>query len=77
MGAKDLIQSGIQGFVLNDHPSSESIAERLAFLLKKENRLAIGREARKTALYHRWEKKGRAVAEIYRSLSADKKRSAQ
>ena len=74
VGAKDLVQSGIQGFVLKDHPSPIDIAEQLAVLFKKETRLAMGREAKRAASDHRWEKKGRLVADIYRSLSEDKQK---
>ncbi|MBN2124045.1 MAG: glycosyltransferase family 4 protein, partial [Deltaproteobacteria bacterium] len=69
VGAKDLIRSGTQGFVLGDRPSPMDIADRLAILLKRENRLSMGREARRTASEHGWEKKGRLLAEMYRSLS--------
>lgn len=69
VGAKDLIRSGMEGFVLGEEASPADVAGRLSFLLQRENRLTMGDHARRTALDHRWEKKGRLVADIYRSLS--------
>ncbi len=69
VGARDLVRTGVQGFVLKDHPSAADIAEPLAFLMKRENRLAMGMAARRTASDHGWEKQGRLLAETYRTLS--------
>jgi glycogen synthase len=68
VGAKDLIRSGVEGFVLGDRPSPADIAERLAFLFKRENRIAMGSQARRTASEHGWEKTGRLYAEVFRNL---------
>jgi UDP-glucose:(heptosyl)LPS alpha-1,3-glucosyltransferase len=76
VGAGDLVQSGIQGFVLRDQPSPMEVAEKVTFLLNRENRLAMGEHARRTALKHTWQETGKVVAEIYRSLSGDRRKRA-
>ncbi|MFH1480451.1 MAG: glycosyltransferase family 4 protein [Pseudomonadota bacterium] len=73
VGAKDLVRSGVHGFVLKDDPSPSDIAEKIAFFLNRENRLSMGENAKKTAFDHTWDKKGFLMAEIYRSLFNNKK----
>lgn len=68
VGARDLVQSGNQGFVLRDQPSPAEVAEKILYLLKRENRLSMGERAKRMASEHTWEKKGRVVGDIYRSL---------
>ena len=70
VGAKDLIDSGVQGFVLADDPSTFDFSERLAFLMKKENCMKMGENAREIALRHTWDKTADQVADLYRQLTS-------
>jgi UDP-glucose:(heptosyl)LPS alpha-1,3-glucosyltransferase len=65
VGAKDLIESGKQGFVLSDDPSVSDVSEKLSFLLKKENRMRMGESAREVARRQTWENRADQVAELY------------
>lgn len=65
VGARDLIESGNQGFVLSDDPSVSDVSEKLSFLLKKENRLRMGESAREVARHQTWESRADQVAELY------------
>ncbi len=65
VGARDLIESGKQGFVLSDDPSVSEVSEKLSFLLKKENRLRMGESARDVARRQTWESRADQVAELY------------
>jgi UDP-glucose:(heptosyl)LPS alpha-1,3-glucosyltransferase len=69
VGARDLVDSGIHGFVLEQDPAPLVIAEKLAFLMRKETREKMGIDARKRALQHTWESKSTQIARLYRSLS--------
>ena len=65
VGARDLIESGNQAFVLPDDPSVSDVSEKLSFLLKKENRLRMGESAREVARCQTWESRVDQVAELY------------
>ena len=68
VGARDLIDSGVQGFVLPEEPSILDISEKLAFLVEKENRIKMGESAREVALRHAWDKTVDQVADVYQQL---------
>ncbi|MEE8300652.1 MAG: glycosyltransferase family 4 protein [Desulfatiglandales bacterium] len=68
VGARDLIDSGVQGFVLPEEPSISDISEKLAFLVEKENRIKMGESAREVALCHTWDKTVDQVADVYQQL---------
>ncbi len=69
VGARDLIESGNQGFVLPDNPSVSDMSEKLSFLLKKENRVRMGKSAREVACRQSWESRADQVAELYDQFS--------
>ena len=69
VGARDLIESGNQGFVLSDDPSVSDVSEKLSFLLKKENRVRMGESARAVARRQTWESRADQVAELYNQLA--------
>lgn len=73
VGARDLVHSGVHGFILGDDPSPFELEEKMALLMERENRLRMGENARKTAQMNTWDKKGATVAEIYRSLASEKR----
>jgi UDP-glucose:(heptosyl)LPS alpha-1,3-glucosyltransferase len=70
VGAKDLINSGVQGFVLSEEPSPLELSEKLAFLIEKENRMKMGEEARRVALGRTWDKTANQIAELYQELTS-------
>jgi UDP-glucose:(heptosyl)LPS alpha-1,3-glucosyltransferase len=65
VGAKDLIESGVQGFVLAEEPSIADMSEKLRFLMDRENRKKMGESARKVALRHTWDKTAALMADLY------------
>jgi UDP-glucose:(heptosyl)LPS alpha-1,3-glucosyltransferase len=48
-GAAELLQDGVNGCVLGDTPSAETLADALQHLLSRERRQAMGGAARRTA----------------------------
>lgn len=69
VGARDLIESGTHGFVLPEDPSVSDVSEKLSFLLKKENRLRMGENAREVARHQTWESRVDQVAELYEQFA--------
>jgi UDP-glucose:(heptosyl)LPS alpha-1,3-glucosyltransferase len=72
IGAKDLIESGVQGFVLPDDPSPSDVSEKLAVLMEKEKRLKMGENAQEVALQYSWNKTADQVEELYKLLARGK-----
>jgi len=72
VGARDLVNSGVQGFVLSEDPSPGDVAEKLAVLMDKENRRRMGENARELALQHTWNRTVDQVEEIYQFLAKGK-----
>ncbi len=72
VGARDLVNSGLQGFVLSEDPSPGDVAEKLAVLMEKENRLKMGENARKVALQYTWDRTADQVQELYQFLGKEK-----
>jgi len=72
VGARDLVDSGVQGFVLSDDPSAGEVAEKLAILMERERRLKMGEKAREVALQHTWSRTVDQVEEIYQFLARGK-----
>ncbi|NOQ95850.1 MAG: glycosyltransferase [Desulfobacterales bacterium] len=68
VGARDLIDPGVDGFVLAKDPSPLDLSEKLAFLMMKENRMRLGDNARKAALQHSWDEVADQVADLYHKL---------
>lgn len=69
VGAKDLIDSGVHGFILAERPSVSDFSENLAFLMKKENRIKMGQNGRLVALQCTWDKTVDKVIGLYRQLN--------
>lgn len=72
VGARDLVNSGAQGFVLSEDPSPGDIAEKLAVLMDKENRRRMGESAREVALQHTWNRTVDQMEEIYQFSAREK-----
>ena len=73
VGAKDLIKSGQNGFVLSDSADASEMGAVLAALADPDKRHQMGKNARKTAVKCDWDHVASQVAEIYRRLDREKR----
>jgi len=65
VGAKDLVQEGINGFILPSPQDVEAGADRIVRLSGREQRETMGAAATLTASMHDWEKLAEKMAKIY------------
>ncbi len=65
VGARDLVQDGIEGFILNDPPTAAQLSRKLDFLFHGQNRIRMGECARKRALKHDWDRVAGQMASLY------------
>jgi UDP-glucose:(heptosyl)LPS alpha-1,3-glucosyltransferase len=65
VGAKDLVESGVHGFVLGKSPSASEISEKIAFLMDRDVRTKMGRRAREVALEHTWDRVADQMEDMY------------
>lgn len=65
VGARDLVDDGVEGFVLLDPPTAAELAQKIDFLSNSNNRLKMGRCARERALKHSWDRVADRVADLY------------
>jgi len=68
VGARDLVDDGVQGFVLPNSPSPSDIGAKFALLMERERRVEMGENARQVALKHDWNRTTNEVADLYRML---------
>ena len=64
VGAKDLVRDGINGFVVN-RKDIDLISSKIGFMLNKENRQNMAKEAYKEAMKHTWDEMAKKVLKIY------------
>lgn len=69
VGAKDLVEPGINGFVLTDNPTVSEMTAALSLLTRREKRLQMGEKGRQVALQNTWDKTADRVAELYKQLT--------
>jgi len=67
VGARDLVQTGVHGVVLGEDPSAQELGQGLALLGDRDRRIAMGRQARKVAEHHTWDRVAKEMASIYRA----------
>lgn len=67
VGAKDLVIDGHNGFVVS-REDIDALSARIIFLLKKENRKMMGKEAYKVAQGKTWDHTAEEVLKIYHDL---------
>jgi len=65
VGAKDIVDSDVQGFVLGKNPSTFDISEKIALLLDIQTRMKMGENARQAALNYTWDKTAEKVVNMY------------
>jgi len=68
VGAKDLVQHGINGFIIDDTKNIADIADKFVRLLDRNRRTAMGHAAYLTARDHTWERIAAGMEEVYREL---------
>ena len=65
VGAKDLVEEGINGFILPAPQDADAGADRIARLTDTTRREAMGVAAAQTASMHDWERLAEKIAKIY------------
>jgi len=65
VGARDMVQSGVNGFIINEEDDPAEISGKIALLFDRERRLSMGKEAYATALAYTWEKAAKITEDIY------------
>jgi UDP-glucose:(heptosyl)LPS alpha-1,3-glucosyltransferase len=67
VGAKDLVEEGVNGFVLPGCRDAEAAADRIARLSDKGLRETMGAAAMRTASGHDWDELADNIASLYRT----------
>jgi len=74
VGAKDLVQEGKNGFVINDIKDSDYIAAKIALLCDENMRRPLAKKAYQTATHNTWNQVAAKYQNIYREVLAQKTR---
>lgn len=72
VGARDLIEEGVNGFVIKDTADAEVVADRIGKMLDESARIRMAEEAYRTASRQSWSETARKVAEIYEEILREK-----
>lgn len=72
VGAKDLLDHGLNGFVLPANPLPEDIASILTLLMDNEKRAVMGENAKLAAFAKDWNDTAEQIAELYYALATRK-----
>ncbi|MDA8125879.1 MAG: glycosyltransferase family 4 protein [Deltaproteobacteria bacterium] len=73
VGARDLVQEGQNGFVIEAPEDADAVADRIATLLEGDLLERMGREALQTARENTWENAVRQVLQAYEEIWADQR----
>jgi UDP-glucose:(heptosyl)LPS alpha-1,3-glucosyltransferase len=73
VGAKDLVQEGENGFIVDNTSDIDYIAAKIALLLDGNNRLRMSDAAWQTATQNTWDDVTRKYAAIYENILAQKR----
>ncbi len=68
VGAKDLVENGGNGFIVENASNAGSVAERIGLLLEDGLRARMGEEAFRTAGRHTWDAMAGEIERIYTEL---------
>jgi UDP-glucose:(heptosyl)LPS alpha-1,3-glucosyltransferase len=71
VGAKDLIDDGVNGFMV-DREDIDAISRRIVLLYDKEKRAVVGSHAHKVAEKHHWDIMVNKVMEMYKNMLSSK-----
>ena len=74
VGAKDLVEEGVNGFVLPEHQDADAAANRIVRLTDAARREAMGVAAARTASMHDWEMLAEKMERMYRDILTEKNR---
>lgn len=66
VGARDLVQQSIHGFILSEDPSISEMATALSSLLDPNKRKRMGENSLQVARVHSWDKTADRVEDLYR-----------
>jgi glycosyltransferase involved in cell wall biosynthesis len=75
VGAKDLVEEGVNGFVLPDRLDTDAAAGKIVLLLDATLRAGIGEAGRRTAQRHGWDRLAEEVAGVYEEVHAVKRKA--
>jgi UDP-glucose:(heptosyl)LPS alpha-1,3-glucosyltransferase len=70
VGAKDIVEGGVNGFVLPDGRDADAAAAKIVLLLDGGRRAAMGEAAYRTASLHTWDRLAENVARTYEEILA-------
>lgn len=68
VGARDLVEPGINGFVLSEDPTVSEMVASLNSMLDLEKRMLMGENGLRIAFEHTWDKTADRVADLYHRL---------
>ncbi|MGZ9148882.1 MAG: glycosyltransferase, partial [Candidatus Deferrimicrobiaceae bacterium] len=77
VGAKDLVEEGVNGFVLPDRLDADAAAGKIVLLLDATLRAAMGEAGFRTASLHGWDRLAEEVAGVYEEVHAAKRKTAR
>lgn len=75
VGAKDLVEEGVNGFVLPDRMDADAAAGKIVLLLDQGRRVAIGEAGHDTASTCSWERMATEVGKVYGEAISEKERA--
>lgn len=68
VGARDIIQNGINGFVIDDLQDTRDVAEIIGRTLQDDTHQMMGEQARRTASLHTWDEVAERTTSVYETL---------
>lgn len=68
VGAKDLVRSGINGFVIGETMDAEGVGSKIGLMMDREVRARMGAAARETSDGQTWERAAERVRAVYEAL---------
>lgn len=75
VGAKDIVEEGVNGFVLPDGRDADAAAGKILLLLDENRRAAMGEAGFRTAATHSWERLAGEVGKVYEEAIKEKGRA--
>ena len=72
VGAKDLVEEGINGYVLSDFSDAETAADRIIRLLEDDRRKMMGEAAQVKAGEQTWERLTQKMESLYKEVASNK-----
>jgi UDP-glucose:(heptosyl)LPS alpha-1,3-glucosyltransferase len=73
VGAKDLVEEGVNGYVLPDRLDADIAAGKIVLLVDPTLRAAMGEAGRRTAQRHGWDRLAEEVAGVYDSVTGERR----